>query len=220
MRFIGDVHGKFSGYKNLIRGVPASRQVGDMGVGFRNHRGEATANPPHDSMKRHGDHRFIRGNHDNPGACRGMELWIPDGTFEESINTFFVGGAASVDRQWRTENYDWWADEELSYAAFQTIIDEYEKIKPRIMVTHDAPDDVVRRLFHGHVKFDYPSITRQALNVMWGIHQPELWFFGHYHKRRDWTVENTRFICLTELDWADVDMDNLTVDFNPNPRDL
>ena len=35
MRFIGDVHGKFTQYKRLIADVPASIQVGDMGVGFR-----------------------------------------------------------------------------------------------------------------------------------------------------------------------------------------
>jgi len=220
MRFIGDVHGKFSAYKRLIRNVPVSRQVGDMGVGFRNRLGEPTANPPRDSMKRYGDHRFIRGNHDNPGACAGMELHIRDGVFDETNNIFYVGGAKSIDVQYRTEDYDWWRGEELTYAEFQPIIDEYERIKPRVMVTHDAPEDVVKRLFHDHMKFDYPSITRQAFDIMLGLHQPELWVFGHWHKRRDWVVQTTRFVCLAELDWMDVDMNSLDITFNPKPDDM
>ena len=220
MRFIGDVHGKFSRYKDLIRGVPASRQVGDMGVGFRNRMGEPMANPPYTTMKREGDHRFIRGNHDNPSVCSGMELYVPDGYFDPENHIFYVGGAASVDREYRTEDFDWWRNEELSYAEFQTIIDKYEAAKPRVMVSHDAPEDVVQRLFHGHIKFNHPSITRQALNIMWGIHQPELWVFGHWHKRRDWPVGDTRFVCLTELDYVDVDMNTLEMTFNPNPIDL
>lgn len=220
MRVIGDVHGKFSRYKTLIRNVPVSRQVGDMGVGFRNRLGDYTANPPYDSMKRHGDHRFIRGNHDNPGVCSGMELFIKDGTYDADLGVFFVGGALSVDVQYRTENFDWWRGEELTYDEFQHVIDLYEDIKPRIMITHDAPEDVVQRLFHGHIKFNYPSITRQAFNVMWAIHKPELWFFGHWHKRRDRVVEGSRFVCLAELDWCDVNLNTLELTFNPNPVDL
>lgn len=38
MRFIGDVHGKFKSYKTLIKDIPMSIQVGDMGVGFKKYR--------------------------------------------------------------------------------------------------------------------------------------------------------------------------------------
>jgi hypothetical protein len=34
IRFIGDVHGKWKQYKNIIKDVPVTRQVGDFGVGF------------------------------------------------------------------------------------------------------------------------------------------------------------------------------------------
>lgn len=218
MRFIGDVHGKFTRYKTLIKQVNRSVVVGDMGVGFRNRLGEFTANPPRDSMKRYGDHRFIRGNHDNPGVCLGMELFIRDGTFDEQNSIFYVGGAASIDRDYRTENYDWWAAEELTYTEFMPIIDAYEFFKPRVVVTHDGPESIVQQLFAGHYKFGHPSITRQAFDSMFAIHQPELWVHGHWHKRRDSVIGGTRFLVLAELDWVDVDINTLNLTFNPTPR--
>ena len=66
-----------------------------MGVGFRKF-------PPHlRTLMVEGGHRFIRGNHDNPDACRREGQWIKDGTVEDDV--MFVGGALSVDRRWRTD---------------------------------------------------------------------------------------------------------------------
>jgi hypothetical protein len=51
MRLIGDIHGKFSQYKRIIKDCQASIQVGDMGVGFRSWpHGQPSANPPYDAM--------------------------------------------------------------------------------------------------------------------------------------------------------------------------
>lgn len=61
---IGDVHGKYGPYRNLIKDKIGTIQVGDMGVGFRKWpHGEPQTNPPYDKMV-NGKHRFIRGNHD------------------------------------------------------------------------------------------------------------------------------------------------------------
>ena len=102
-KLVGDVHGKFHRYEKLIKDCDASIQVGDFGVGFfyifGDHR-VPMANPPYDSIKK-GNHRFIRGNHDNPDVCRRQSYWIPDGTIEDHV--LFVGGAHSIDRHIRTE---------------------------------------------------------------------------------------------------------------------
>ena len=108
-RFIGDVHGHYEPYKRIIADVPRSVQVGDMGVGFLRiggySDGEEYNNPPHHSMVA-GDHRFIRGNHDNPSVCRRHSQYIPDGTVEGNI--MYIGGAVSIDRAWRRDGYSWW----------------------------------------------------------------------------------------------------------------
>lgn len=211
-RMIGDVHGKFGPYKKVIKPVERSIQVGDMGVGFFNSRGEATANPPHQNMSA-GNHRFIRGNHDNPGVCTRQKFWIRDGHTEDGW--MFVGGGLSIDRAMRTEGFDWWRDEELNYGQFQTVMDTYVNYKPRVMVTHDCPESVALEMFDGHYKFQDPSITRQALDGMFDEHQPDFWFFGHWHSRRNWTIRGTRFVCLAELDWCDFDDETGEMNFKP-----
>src|SRR5688572_3564341 len=120
VRFIGDVHGRFKAYKALIRAVPRSIQVGDMGVGFfKWPHGEAAQNPPHDAMVS-GDHRFIRGNHDNPAVCRTQSQWIADGHIEDGM--MFVGGGVSIDQALRHQSFDWWPEEELSPAELDAMI--------------------------------------------------------------------------------------------------
>ena len=206
MRYIGDVHGKYSQYRELIRNIPASIQVGDMGVGFiAAVRDDVRylSNPPHYAM-RQGNHRFIRGNHDNPGVCQRHSQWIADGTVEG--DTMFIGGALSVDRASRTEGYSWWADEELSTVALNNLVDKYIETKPRVMITHDCPEEVaeeMERMFCRD-KINDPSRTRQALQSMWSAHSPELWLFGHWHNSFRQVLRGTTFICLAELEVLDI----------------
>lgn len=209
IRFIGDVHGRFKPYKRLIRDVPRSIQLGDMGVGFRSfggwQDGHAMANPPYDAMAR-GDHRFIRGNHDNPAVCRRQSRWIADGTVEGDM--MFVGGALSVDRRFRHEGYDWWEDEELSPAELDEIVALYRAARPRVMITHDCPETIAPRMealaLRG--KLAAPSRTRRALARCLDAHQPDIWLFGHWHHSFDAVIDGVRFICLAELEHLDLDV--------------
>jgi hypothetical protein len=213
MRFIGDVHGKFRPYKRIIKDCAESIQIGDMGVGFRSFpHGEEHGNPPHYAMVP--GHRFIRGNHDNPGSCRGHSQWIPDGTIEGDM--MFIGGAVSIDKAYRVEGYSWWPDEELSYAELDTLVGKYQDAKPRIMVTHDCPEEVAKAVCYHHNmgKMNDGSCTRQALQAMLSCHSPELWIFGHWHVSIDFTANGTRFICLNELEYKDIELGPPTGD-NP-----
>jgi hypothetical protein len=163
---------------------------------------------------RKGDHRFIRGNHDNPDACRRHPRWIADGHVEDGM--MFVGGTVSLDRAWRAEGFDWWPEEELDVAGLKRVIDLYAARKPRIMVTHDCPEEVASIVLTRipRVRSDgpvIPSRTRLAMQEMWAMHQPELWIFAHYHISFDNVLNGgreagTRFICLAELEHRDVDV--------------
>lgn len=188
MRYIGDVHGKYRQYKPIIKGAPASIQVGDMGVGFRRAQGpnigEIYGNPPHALMVER-NAKFIRGNHDNPAVCKGHSQWIPDGQYDPETRTMLTGGADSIDKQFRIKDYSWWEDEELSYAALAKILLDYERFKPEIMVTHDAPQEIAHEvirplLMQNYSKFE-TTRTRQAFQVMLQAHRPKIWIFGHYH---------------------------------------
>jgi len=190
MRFIGDTHAKFDRYLEIIQDCPASIQVGDFGVGFRE---VPTVGPTH---------RFIRGNHDNPHKV-SQHNWIPDGTVEG--DTFFLGGGESIDRHNRIEGRDWWPEEELTLGQLYQYMDVYEAAKPRVVVSHECPSDVTARLFaHNVGRINNPSRTSQALGSLLYIHKPEIWIFGHWHLRVDEVLDGTRFICLEELGVIDL----------------
>lgn len=202
-RFIGDVHGKYRQYKKILKAGPDTIQIGDMGVGFRRRDGSAYENPPFDKM-REGNHRFIRGNHDNPAVCKNHSQWIPDGHVEGDM--MFVGGAVSVDQAYRQEGYDWWPDEELNHNQLLAIVDKYIEVRPRIMVTHDCPEEIAHYLcaLSGRRKLDFPSRSRQAFQSMFQLHQPEVWVFGHWHYSYEMKILGTLWICLNELEVIDI----------------
>lgn len=204
--FIGDVHGKYRQYKAIIKSCKHSIQVGDMGVGFiKWPHGELSENPPYDKMVK-GDHRFIRGNHDNPNVCAKHSQWIADGNIECGV--MFMGGAGSIDAAFRVEGYSWWEDEELSIAELNHFVDVYLETKPCVMVTHDCPEEVAEAMeaHSGRRKLNIKSRTRQALQSMWSAHSPEIWIYGHWHYSFDQVLRGTRFVCLAELEARDIDV--------------
>ena len=197
VRLIGDIHGDFVALENIIKDVDYSIQVGDYGIGFGN-------NPPAKT-----NHRFIRGNHDNLTECKDYHNFIPDGTVEDTgyNKIMFVGGAWSIDRAWRTEGVDWWADEEVSYSRANELIDLYEQIKPDIMITHDIPRTISMKIFnHLHEKNNFMNITNGMFESMFSIHKPKLWFFGHWHQNRVEVIDGCRFMCLGINSYVDIDL--------------
>jgi hypothetical protein len=212
-RIIGDIHGCFNDYKAycLSNFEGPTIQVGDFGVGF------GQSDYWHESVDAYhvaGGHRFIRGNHDDPKQCRNMKSWIPDGTIEN--HTMFIGGAWSIDHAWRTEGVSWWADEECSIEQFNQLIDIYATMRPRVMITHDCPTEAAIEMFQkpglllgGAGAKLQKTRTASALQSMYEIHQPDFWFFGHWHITKHLKLGNTRFHCLGELDYIDFDLDSL-----------
>lgn len=204
-RLVGDIHGNFKKYKHLLERATASIQVGDFGIGFSHYYWHERVNRFHHNSQ----HRFIRGNHDNPAKCREMCGWIYDGTVEG--HTMYIGGAWSIDHQLRTEGVDWWSEEELSIAELDQLVDAYTYTKPRVMITHDAPEEVTFNMFIskglGLGNRQIKTRTGQALQTMFETHRPEFWFFGHWHHTKQSDIKGTHFHCLGELDFVDFDLE-------------
>ena len=214
-RLIGDIHGEWDLYHQTaidainFGGCERTIQVGDFGVGFSGPYWHDRA----DEFHWDGTHRFIRGNHDDPARCKKMAGWIPDGRVENDV--MFVGGAYSIDWMLRTEGTSWWADEELSMEELYRLIEVYEAVKPRVMITHDAPLDVTKEMFiqSGLAVFGrnaklINTKTGTALNTMLAIHQPEFHFFGHWHHTMAYKYGRCTFVCLGIHDHIDVDLEN------------
>lgn len=212
-RLIGDIHGMVNDYKAYSIGSfdGPTIQIGDFGVGF------GQSDYWYESINKFhtdGNHRFIRGNHDNPAVCAEMSGWIPDGRVENDV--MFIGGAWSIDNPnappgWykRTAGYDWWPEEECSDKQFAHFLDVYSVVKPRVMITHDCPHSVADLMFWKTGLLRGPRYeTRTALffEKLFEIHQPDEWYFGHWHFNEEIRHGRTFFRCIAELDYVDVDL--------------
>lgn len=198
MILIGDIHGLFHDYKQILKiyNIKKSLQLGDMGVGF-------SPELVLDLNGIKGDHKFIRGNHDNPFVCREHPCYAGDygiieGDFIDGMFTklFFVSGAWSIDKDLRTPDKDWWEEEELSYKDLSAAVNFYFKEKPDIVCTHDCPTSVLFELHRTVV----PTRTAQAFDSMLLHHQPSYWFFGHHHMSWRKRIDGCMFVCLNELE--------------------
>jgi len=200
---IGDIHGKWTSYVELIQkykevGVERSIQVGDYGWGFEPTQSIRCTNLMDNLDDLGGDHKYFRGNHDNPGMCAEHIHCLPDVYTDPEIGLMSVCGAWSIDHAWRTPDVDWWHDEELSYDELDAAIQTYEEFKPRVMLSHDGPESVIGHMFPWY-RQEFNSRTRNALDNMLAIHQPELWVFGHWHTDCVYHRDDTKFVCLEEL---------------------
>lgn len=206
LRLIGDVHGKMEEYIPLAEQAENSIQLGDLGFSY--HALVKFLDP----IK----HRVLGGNHDN--------YEVLDGRFHEQPphflgdygvhsvpgfgDFFFMRGGNSIDKALRTEGYDWWPGEELSYVDAAKALEEYTKVRPKIMLSHECPTSIID-MIAGFKTWNgepiRPSMTANVLEQMFEEHKPLLWVFGHHHKFFDMVVEGTRFICLPELACFDFD---------------
>jgi Calcineurin-like phosphoesterase len=195
---IGDVHAATKSYQKLIRKLPPGQrsiQIGDMGIGF----------PGAGLHKMSEDHKWFRGNHDNPEKCRRTTNYLGDWGYLEQDKLFWVAGGYSIDRAMRVVDVSWWADEELSYSELQKAIDTYKEVRPEFVLSHEAPSIAGKALLLGLVgpyfaeKLECSmSRTAEALQHMLDCHQPKEWVFGHYHIDKTFFVANckTKFTCV------------------------
>ncbi|WP_279072329.1 metallophosphoesterase [Microbacterium lacticum] len=98
-----------------------------------------------------------------------------------------LGGAASVDRKWRTPGKDWWDDER--------ILDEHvvaaSARSADVMVTHESPDDTpvaqVAALPRCNPNgfpddaLEESAASRAQVDKVWTAVNPKLLFHGHMH---------------------------------------
>jgi len=189
---VGDTHGKLSLYNELVttKNIPDVVVLGDLGF-----------KKEHDWLRTYyPKHKVLFGNHDYyPYKKEDHSL----GDFGMFRNAFFVRGANSIDKHLRILGEDWFGDEELSYIEMQAAIDLYEELRPSIVLSHDCPASVQRKFFG----INNTSRTAQGLEIMFRIHRPKTWIFGHHHRPTRKQVKGTKFICLGELESLEINLD-------------
>lgn len=195
---IGDVHGKYEQYHQILRKTelhPYTVQLGDFGFKY-----ETLKNV--DSTK----HLIIPGNHDNYHMCYRYPHFLGDYGYTSlnKVEFFYYRGAYSIDRQYRTIGIDWWEEEQVPIDQFMKARELYRETKPKIVITHDCPQNIASRMLLPHQK-TYENMTGWALQELFNIHEPDYWFFGHWHRSRTIKHGKTLFLCINELEVATFD---------------
>jgi predicted phosphodiesterase len=195
---IGDPHGRIDEYLKLLASLPLgshSIALGDLYLGRPGvHLPEL---PP--------EHKFLRGNHDDPALCREHPNYLGDYGYPDD-DLFFVSGAQTA--SWRVlgNSKYWYRDEELFELDLDKAIGLYKDIRPKIVISHTAPSEAAREILkdldgsyflnkHGDVE----SRTSRALQEMFEAHQPSVWCFGHFHVNREFVICETKFRCSAEM---------------------
>jgi hypothetical protein len=104
-----------------------------------------------------------------------------------------LGGAPSIDYQWRRIGSDWWINEAITDDDVARVTAESEAAGPvDVMLTHDAPEPLaptLQRIVDNNpggypIKaVYYAAVGRERLTRAFDAARPSLLFHGHYHMR-------------------------------------
>jgi hypothetical protein len=221
--FAGDWHGNGPWAADMIRsaknnGADVIVQAGDTGFkfdhNFMRHLRRALTETEIELY-------FVDGNHDEhpqlfnkwkldengfgiPRFTNPVEVnrihYVPRGhRWDWNGKTFMgLGGAVSVDRQWRVQGDSWWPEEQITPRQFEYAM---RPGKVDVMVCHDIcdsaelpnlrkssgwPEDVLAE------SAEHRKIIQQVVDQV----QPELFVHGHFHVRYDQMVGSMRVLSL------------------------
>ena len=220
MRIISDVHGcitKRHRFQDLPSYIELCQELGpnDYSVQL----GDLGFNYTELNILDHTRHKFVAGNHDNYDSCFHSKCCLGNFGLQTlgPFKFYFVRGGFSIDKKARVRDEvlhgqkSWWDNEELSHAQGLTLLEEYERIKPDVVLSHDCPSSISFLLGNPEMllAFGWPrnmiTSSQELMQQMIEIHSPKLWIFGHYHKNWEVTYHKTRFMCLAERQHIDFD---------------
>lgn len=118
---------------------------------------------------------------------RGSSLDLNDGR-----RVLFVGGADSIDKQWRETNVNWFSEETMKYTDYERI--DFSKSYD-IVVSHTCPLNCMphmRELYKG-VSLKTYDFTSDLLQSIFDRTKPSKWYFGHWHCYDVFEVEGCQF---------------------------
>lgn len=185
------------------KGVTQVLHVGDLGIGLRSGFEDALEIV----LKQYKMHLWVTpGNHDNYNLIDSLEKcnkgvgkltdhisvlprghrWVWD-----EVSFLSVGGAASIDRRWRTPELDWWPQELIT----QEDVDRAtEPGHVDVLICHDAPMQAgdIETMPAGYWPLEDEKTSRNQRKLLGEVVEqvkPLRVFHGHHHFRYDKLVE-------------------------------
>ena len=120
-------------------------------------------------------------DHDEPVKILDGIMWLPRGVAWEweGVKFMAMGGAASIDRQWRTNGLDWFSEEMISDddVAKATDCD--------IIISHDSPVNPLEAAGRSFSVDPDSEHCRMQMRRVVSISKPDLVLYGHYHMSSD-----------------------------------
>lgn len=200
---VGDVHGDlaFTSRMNALaktNGVATILQVGDFGIWDHTPDGVNFLDALNDESERFGvQWVFVPGNHENYDRLEWYEqsnyrthegfVKIRDNIlYTGKVNKWVwddvvfkaVGGAHSIDKEWRTPKKSWWYQETLKEYELEA---SCQLGQADVLLTHDCPTYAP---FRHRLKNDPDShIHRQGIDEVVKHTKAKVHFHGHMH---DW----------------------------------
>jgi hypothetical protein len=197
---IGDIHGEFDILNALLRKLPPEAvviQVGDYGLWPEPALSVADAVANYMPPRRPDPCRpvyWIDGNHEWAPLTRGVTAvtevarnswFIPRGTVLQLDNRIigFLGGADSVDKQWRRPEVSWFSDERIMHSEAHRLL-ENAKGHLDLLVTHTPPACIVEAMLkrQGAPVYEEFQASARTVEQVWdSLGRPPL-VCGHMHE--------------------------------------
>lgn len=211
LRIIGDIHGDYKAYKRIAGDSQFSVQLGDFGFHY--------SHPDLSDINVY-NHRFFGGNHDNYDTYYKTPRALGDYGVAcmGDVEFFYIRGEFSIDHQYRkvdeiaTGRKSWWEEEQLSLDKMFRCLELYKDVKPKIVITHGCPRTIARMIgtpgilkTFGFVHEEFTTNTQELLESCMEYHQPEKWFFGHFHRNWSKTYAGIDFRCVGECQYVDIE---------------
>jgi Icc-related predicted phosphoesterase len=211
---LGDIHGNVNALQNAINtavelNAVAVIQVGDFGLfdsGYNFHEVCKGSKIPV---------YFIDGNHDDCDRwCQYTEVtrvwddanlfYVPRGTVMEldKRTIAFMGGAASIDKQFRLrEGWHWTEKENITPEEIQRLMDNAKDKTIDMLITHCPPNSVIEQHFDPLMKLQFgvsvnwKDPNQDIIENIWkSLGYPNI-YSGHMHKNI-----NQSTYCIINID--------------------
>lgn len=142
---------------------------------------------------------FVDGNHENfaeiysypiQNWCGGQVHKISDNIYHlmrgqiftiEGKTFFTMGGAYSIDKEYRAENIDWWKEELPSAKEYAVAIENLQNAGNKVdyIVTHTVPQSVIFRMGFRYCRQD--AKLTDFFEWLKNDLEYKHWYAGHFH---------------------------------------
>ena len=213
----GDIHGNLFEIIDFINRFNLGKNdniiiLGDCGIAWRKDKKDLAQNIKlwnecGNGVKLY----FIDGNHENFNILNSLPIENNMGKIADNIyhlrrgqvyefenkKILVCGGADSIDKYRRIENFTWWKEEAIS----QETIDDIPAGHYDYVLTHCCPRSIFEknRIYLSTLQFlDENKINHSSEDMLEQLKNKitfDHWFFGHYHINRNL---DEKFTCLFE----------------------